>query len=187
MGDLMHKYNPLFFAGLVSLCILGFVLAGIASALPHYTTLDPVLNAISGTVLVADMLLVLIADWKGFLTLNGLINWSNMSDSKRILFGILYCVFGPLLLILYLIQIARYKPLAMGSANAKTPHVHVPTPVYQPPAQAAHPSYEQGYQTQSSSANTPGWPLTPTSAEPQPHAARPGGPVYEEPLIQYPE
>lgn len=106
----MHKYNPLFFAGLVSLCVLGFVLAGIASALPHYTTLDQVLTAISGTILVADMILVLIADWKGFLTLNGRLNWSSMSDGKRILFGILYCIFGPFLLIVYLVQIARYAP-----------------------------------------------------------------------------
>ncbi len=83
---------------------------GIASALPHFTTLDQVLNAIGGTILVADMILVLIVDWKGFLTLNGRLNWSSMADGRRILFGILYVVFGPLLLIWYLIQIARFMP-----------------------------------------------------------------------------
>jgi len=115
----MHKYNPLFFAALASLCFVGFVLLGIASALPHYPTLDQVLNAIGGTILVADMILVLIADWRGFVTLNGRLNWSSMSDGKRILFGILYAVFGPLLLIVYLIQIARHMPPASSEAPQK--------------------------------------------------------------------
>jgi hypothetical protein len=113
----MHKYSPTFFASIVSLCILGFVLAGIASALPHDAMLDQVLNATSGTILVADMVLVLIADWKGFLTLNGRINWSSMSDGRRILFALLYGVFGPIMLIVYLIQIARYKPIAPQEAQ----------------------------------------------------------------------
>ncbi|HKD77499.1 MAG TPA: hypothetical protein VKB76_18480 [Ktedonobacterales bacterium] len=115
----MHKYNPLFFAALASLCFVGFVLLGIASALPHYPTLDQVLNAIGGAILVADMILVLIADWRGFVTLNGRLNWSSMSDGKRILFGILYAVFGPLLLIVYLIQIARHMPPASSEAPQK--------------------------------------------------------------------
>ena len=105
----MRKYHPLVFAAFVSLCVLGFVLLGIASSLPQYQTVNQVLNAIGVTLLVADMLLVLIADWKGFLTLNGRLNWSAMSDGKRIVFGLLYVVFGPVLLIVYLAQLARYK------------------------------------------------------------------------------
>ena len=105
----MRKYHPLVFAAFVSLCVLGFVLLGIASSLPQYQTVNQVLNAIGVRLLVADMLLVLIADWKGFLTLNGRLNWSAMSVGKRMLFGLLYVVFGPILLIVYLAQLARYK------------------------------------------------------------------------------
>jgi len=105
----MKKYNPPVFAALVSLCVLGFVLLGIASSLPQYQTVNQVLNAIGATLLVADMILVLIADWKGFLTLNGWLNWSAMSAGKRLLFGVLYVVFGPILLVIYPAQVARYK------------------------------------------------------------------------------
>jgi hypothetical protein len=79
-----------------------------------------VLNAIGITLLVAVMFLVLIADWKGFLTLNGRLNWSAMSDGKRMLFGLLYVVFGPVLLVVYLAQIARYKtPSAAAPQEAQ--------------------------------------------------------------------
>jgi hypothetical protein len=105
----MQKYNPLVFAALVLLCVLGFVLLGIASSLPQYQIVNQVLNAVGATLLVADMILVLIADWKGFLTLNGRLNWSAMSAGRRLLFGVLYVVFGPILLVIYLAQIARYK------------------------------------------------------------------------------
>jgi hypothetical protein len=73
------------------------------------------LSAIGITLLVADMMLVLIADWKGFLTLNGRLNWSAMSDGKRMLFGALYVVFGPVLLVVYFAQIARYKSLSAAA------------------------------------------------------------------------
>src|SRR5262245_45726174 len=104
----MRQYNPFVFAAFVSLCVLGFVLLGIASSLPQYQPVNQVLSAIGGTLLVADTILVLIADWKGFFTLNGRLDWRAMSDGKRILFGALYLVFGPILLIVYLAQIARY-------------------------------------------------------------------------------
>jgi hypothetical protein len=105
----MRKYHPLVFVAFVSLCVLGFLLLGIASSLAQYQALSQVLSAIGATLLVADMALVLIADWKGFLTLNGRLNWSAMSDGKRMVFGILYVVFGPILLALYLAQIARHQ------------------------------------------------------------------------------
>lgn len=111
----MRKYHPLVFATFVSLCVLGFVLLGTASSLPQYQTVNQVLSAIGGTLLVADMMLVLIADWKGFLTLNGRLDWSAMSDGKRMLFGALYVVFGPILLVVYLAQIARYKAPPAGA------------------------------------------------------------------------
>lgn len=105
----MRKYSPLVFAAFVSLCVLGFVLLGIASGLPQYQAVNQVLSAIGASLLVADMILVLIADWKGFLTLNGRLDWGAMSDGKRLLFGALYIIFGPILLIVYLAQIARSK------------------------------------------------------------------------------
>jgi hypothetical protein len=106
-GERMRAYSPLAFASLVALCVLGFALVGIASALPQYAALDHALNAGGEALLVADMVLVLIADWQGFLTLNGRLNWRSMSDGKRMLYGVLYLIFGPLLLIVYLGQIAR--------------------------------------------------------------------------------
>jgi hypothetical protein len=104
----MHKYTSLFFGILASLCFLGFVLLGIASALTRFTAAEQVLGTIGGTLLVADMVLVLINDWKGFLTLNGRITWN--SDGKRIAYGLVYLIFGPLLLIAYLVQVTRYAP-----------------------------------------------------------------------------
>lgn len=86
------------------------MLLGIASALPHTAALDQILNANGETILVAAIALVLIADWKGFLTLNGLIHWNRLSDGTRIVFGLGYLVFGPLLLVVYLNQIARHQP-----------------------------------------------------------------------------
>jgi hypothetical protein len=116
----MRIYHPFVFAAFVSLCVLGFVLLGIASSLPQYQTVNQVLSAIGTTLLVADMMLVLIADWKGFLTLNGRLNWSAMSAGKRMLFGILYGAFGPILLVMYLAQIARYKaPQAVAPHEAQ--------------------------------------------------------------------
>jgi hypothetical protein len=103
----MRKYHRLVFAAFVSPCVLGFVLLGTASGLPQYQTVNQVLSACGLTLLVTNMILVLIADWKGFLTLNGRLKWSAMSDGKRLLFGALYIVFGPVLLIVYLAQIAR--------------------------------------------------------------------------------
>jgi hypothetical protein len=67
----MRRYDPLVFAAFVSLCVLGFVSLGIASSLPQYQIVDQVSSAIGGTLLIAAMILVLIAGWKGFLTLNG--------------------------------------------------------------------------------------------------------------------
>ena len=59
----MHNYTSRFFAGLVSLCVLGFVLAAIASAFPPDIT--RVLNALAGALLVVDSILVAVADWRG--------------------------------------------------------------------------------------------------------------------------
>jgi hypothetical protein len=59
----MRKYDPLVFAAFVSLCSLGYVSLGIASSLPQYQTVNQVSSAIGGTLLIAG--------WKGFLTLNG--------------------------------------------------------------------------------------------------------------------
>jgi hypothetical protein len=95
------------FDSLVAFCVLGFILLGVASALPHYTTLNQVLNTIGDVLLVTDTILVLLADWRGFLTLNGRLDWRAMSDFKRLGFGLLYLIFGPLLLVVYLVQIAR--------------------------------------------------------------------------------
>ncbi|HEY7835346.1 MAG TPA: hypothetical protein VIG30_17350 [Ktedonobacterales bacterium] len=108
----MHKYRPLVFAGLVALCVLGFVLLGIASDLPHVVVLDEVLNAVGSAVLVADMILVLVADPRGFITLNGRIDWAKMSETKRFCLGCLAVIFSPLLLVVYLIQIARHATAA---------------------------------------------------------------------------
>jgi hypothetical protein len=115
----MRAYHPLVFAAFVSLCVMGFVLLGIASSLPQYQTVNQVLSAIGITLLVADMILVLITDWKGFLTLNGRLNWGAMSDGKRMLFGALYVVFGPILLVVYLAQIARYKASSAAPQEAQ--------------------------------------------------------------------
>lgn len=115
----MKKYYPPVFATFVSLCVLGFVLLGIASSLPQYPTVNQVLDAIGVTLLVADMTLVLIADWKGFLTLNGRLNWSAMSDGRRLLFGVVYVVFGPILLVIYLAQIARHKTSPAAPTEAQ--------------------------------------------------------------------
>jgi hypothetical protein len=108
--DLMHKYHPLVFAGFVLLCLLGFVLASIASAFP--ASIAHVLNTIGGTLLVADAILVLVADWEGFTTLNGRITWRSISKNKRFWLGCLFCIFCPVPLVAYLIQVARYKPPA---------------------------------------------------------------------------
>jgi hypothetical protein len=108
----MHKYSRLFFASLAFLCMLGFVLVGTASVFPKYTTLSALLNTIGGLILIADIILVLVADWKGFVTLNGRINWSSMSANKRFWLGLLFWIFSPVMLVVYLIQIARYKPAA---------------------------------------------------------------------------
>lgn len=114
----MRRYHPLVFATLVSLCLVGFVLLGIASALPHLATLAQILNAIGGTILVAEIVLVLLVDWQGFTTLNGRINWSGMSDGKRFVLVCLACIFSPLLLIVYLVQIGRY---ASSYASVRPP------------------------------------------------------------------
>jgi hypothetical protein len=106
-GETMHKYSPLFFATLATLCVLGFILAGTASALPQYPALSHILNALGSSILVADMVLVLIADWRGFTSLNGRINWGAMSDLKRVVLGVVFVILSPLALIVYLAQIAR--------------------------------------------------------------------------------
>ena len=67
----MRRYDPLVFATLVLLCVLGSVSLGIASRLPQYQTVNQALSVIGGTLLIADMMLLLFAGWKGVLTLNG--------------------------------------------------------------------------------------------------------------------
>ena len=104
----MHNYTPRFFAGLVSLCLLGWVLASIASAFPH--SIAHVLSTIGGTLLVADIILVLVADWEGFVTLNGHITWYTLSPNQRFWLGCLFWILCPVPLVVYLIQVARYKP-----------------------------------------------------------------------------
>jgi hypothetical protein len=104
----MHTYTPRFFAGLVALCILGFVLAAVASAFPPAIT--RVLNALAGALLVVDSILVAVADWEGYSTLNGRIPWRSMPKNKRFWLVCLFWIFCPVPLVVYLVQVARYKP-----------------------------------------------------------------------------
>ena len=106
----MHTYTPRFFAGVVSVCILGCVLAAIASAFPPDVT--RVLNALAGALLVVDSILVAVADWEGYTTLHGRITWRSMSNNKRFWLVCLFWVFCPIPLVVYLIQVACSKPSA---------------------------------------------------------------------------
>jgi hypothetical protein len=82
---------------------------------------------------------------------------------------------------------------ATESAKEQSAPAHPSVPVYHPPVQPAAAeqpaSYAQGYQAQLplKSAAVASFPFTsPSSAEPQPHEARPGE-RYEDPLVQYPD
>jgi hypothetical protein len=67
----VRKYELLVIAAVVSLCVLGSVTLGIASSLLQYHTVNQALSVAGGTLLIAAMTLLLIAGWKGVLTLTG--------------------------------------------------------------------------------------------------------------------
>lgn len=98
-------YSKTIFLGLIIMAVLSIMLIGLGGASTGMTDRFLLFISRAGASLFMGVLIgIFIMDWKGFVSLEGLIKWRQMEDKKRIGMGCLFFFFFPIFFFIYLIR-----------------------------------------------------------------------------------
>ncbi len=109
-----RPYNGIILTVLVTEYILSWVLGFSSTAFPSNSSPAGIIVSISAALLWGVQVSVLIIDWRGFKTLDGLVKWRQMSAAKKFW---MFCAYIVFFLIMSGIYLGRKKHISMHVKN----------------------------------------------------------------------
>ena len=99
-NDPPPPYSKKIFLGIVAALIASFAFAGSGETDP----LNLFLLSIYTALLMGAITSMLVIDWRGFFSLDGLIKWKSMDNNKRMGMGCLFVFVSPIFIFIYLVR-----------------------------------------------------------------------------------